>query len=68
MECYCVVTGNGDTFLYLFVFSLVNRVFKTSYILPLGFNSAFKYNIKNQLDRSFCISQFFFLSHNFFFL
>ena len=62
-----MVTGNRDTFLYLFMLSLVNRVFKTSYILPLCFNLASKYNIKNQLDRSFCISQFFFLSHNFFF-
>ena len=59
-----MVTGNGDTFLYLFLLSLVNRVLKTSYILPLCFNSASKYNIKNQLDRSLC-KQFFFF---FFFL
>ena len=62
-----MVTGNGDAFLYLFLLSLVNRVLKKSYILPLCFNSASKYNIKNRLDRSFCISQFFFLSHHFLF-
>ena len=58
-----MVTGNGDTFLYLFLLSLVNRVLKTSYILPLCFNSASKYNIKNKLDWSFCKHFFFSLRH-----